>query len=704
MALTEDNKRSKMAPEVGPPILQTLSSNPEYFLQPTSELHADVLASAKHFLDPVASGISHAQQAKGKRKRGDSTSGGASQPLRLQEIHVNGFTPQLVWEQAQRVLKSCSSVTANDAAVAKTAAAANAKAVDKTTGTPSSGSEEDQVTDEGSDAGMQDEELDELEDGVHEDDLSVASSDIRSSVNNKDEEEIEEGEDEDEDGDEGVPGDNAQTALRPDRFGLNDGFFSIDEFNKQTAFFEHRDNKKDADGNEEDEEAVDWNEDPFRVLGLEEEDEELNGDVGEDIGDDDDDDEDLDALDDGSYEMPIDDETGDPRDIRYDEFFDPPELSAPQKQKASKLGDKPKLRQAEDGADDDEVGRAMSDVRRDLFDHESDDEDDGSDDAYGNADAVNLKGLSTHEQRRVKLADEIRKLETSNVAKKDWTVSGEARGADRPQNALLEEHLEFEHAGKPVPVITAEMTDDIEAQIKQRIIAKEFDEVVRRNPLAVAEQQRGSKKSGKFELDDSKPQQSLAETYEADHMRATDPGYVDVKDAKLKKEHDEIRQLWNNVSSQLDTLSNWHYKPKTPGLNINVVQDVDTIKMEDVRPSGAGGATTSAMLAPQEIYAPGDDGKNRGEVLPQSGTAVAKDEMSREAKSRRRKREKQKLKKAGRPAPKPEGAAAQKQQVVSDLKKGSVKVIGKGGRLNDVEGREAGGLSTVKDKPSTLKL
>ena len=40
---------------------------------------------------------------------------------------------------------------------------------------------------------------------------------------------------------------------------------------------------------------------------------------------------------------------------------------------------------------------------------------------------------------------------------------------------------------------------------------------------------------GRVEVDQTKPQQSLAELYENDHLRATDPSYVDPKNEKLKK-------------------------------------------------------------------------------------------------------------------------------------------------------------------------
>lgn len=654
-----------MGSVAGPSILQILSSNPEHFLKPAAQLHADTLASAKHFLDPLAFGINQEQQAQKKRKRSNSTG-----VLRLQEVHVDGFTPQQVWEQAQRVLKACSQVTGRDSATVKASAISeeesNEDSLDENDleGLDEEGSDADMPDDEE----MEDMEVDEDENG--DEDLSIAESDMRSDMDASD--------------DEG-PG-RAPSTFQPDRFGLNDGFFSIEDFNKQSAFFEHQDTKNTVDNDDDD--AVDWDADPF-TGGMDDEDgdddeeDEEDGPVFGEPVDDEDEDDDIDM--DGAVQLEDDDEDEkeDPRNVRYKDFFDPPPLSQKQK-KPSKKSKKSESRETGEGLDE-AVNRAMSDVRRDLLDDESEGGEFDSD-MESEGGAINLKGLSTHEQRRIKLADEIRKLEAGNVAKKDWQVSGEAVAADRPHNALLGEDLEFEHIGKPVPVMTAEITDEIEALIKQRVIAKEFDDIIRRHPLSADQ---GATKRPRFELNDSKAQQSLAELYEADHLKATDAGYVDAKDAKLKKEHDEIKELWAKVSSQLDTLSNLHYRPKRPTANINVVQDVATISMEDVRPSGAGGAGTEAMLAPQEVYAPGDDGKTRGEVVLKSGAAVAKDEMTREAKARRRRREKQKLKKSGQTGSKPQGAAAAKQEVVSDLKKGGVKVIGKEGRLKDVQGRDA---------------
>ena len=78
--------------------------------------------------------------------------------------------------------------------------------------------------------------------------------------------------------------------------------------------------------------------------------------------------------------------------------------------------------------------------------------------------------LSTHEQRLAELSKQIASLEAENVGDKDWTMIGEANARSRPQNSLLEEDLEFEHAAKQVPIITEEVTKSLEDRIKARIL------------------------------------------------------------------------------------------------------------------------------------------------------------------------------------------------------------------------------------------
>jgi U3 small nucleolar RNA-associated protein MPP10 len=251
--------------------------------------------------------------------------------------------------------------------------------------------------------------------------------------------------------------------------------------------------------------------------------------------------------------------------------------------------------------------------------------------------------------------------------------------------------LDFERAGKPVPLITEEVSEDIEALIKRRILAEEFDEIHRRRPDDLATGPR----RGRVELDDAKSGKGLAEIYEEQHLRETDPNFIEAKDEKLKKEHDEIAGLWKSVSAKLDSLSSSHFKPKPAAPNLEIRVDAPAIEMEDARPT-AGGDVAGSMLAPQEIYKPGDE-KTKTEVVTKSGLPVAREEMSREEKLSRRKRAKERAKKAGLNKPKlteqekekKKEQRGDKKQLLGDLKKGGVQVIGRKGVITDVEGKEA---------------
>lgn len=255
-------------------------------------------------------------------------------------------------------------------------------------------------------------------------------------------------------------------------------------------------------------------------------------------------------------------------------------------------------------------------------------------------------------------------------------------------NSLLEEDLEFERAGKPVPVVTAETTEDIEALIKRRILAKEFDEVIRRRP----EDMMGPPvRRGRLEdVEQTKDKKGLGELYEEDHLRRTDPNFVEAKDESLQKQHVEIQSLWRDICSKLDSLSSWHYRPKAPEPQLEVRVDAPTISMEDARPTGEVG---SSMLAPQEIYKVGEgakDVKGSGEVATRGGMPVVKGEMSREEKRRRRRREKERAKKSGTNAMVNTKTKAKKDkegEMLGTLKQAGVRVIDKKGELRDVTGK-----------------
>jgi U3 small nucleolar RNA-associated protein MPP10 len=706
-ALPQDSYQSPTAQG----ILAVLSTSTHTFLRPTPSLHASSILIAKKYLDPLALSIGELQQIRQqenrkKRKRGVLEGPDFESTLQLRQVYVDGFTVDQVWEQAKRVLDATNDTVQREL-VQYTERGHGDESNIVHDNSPSASTEEDLLEED--DGPM----LAELEDGGDNsglefgDDASTDAEEV--DVNGvADLNGVEEEQDDSEASD--LPG----RGFVQDPNGANDPFFDIDDFNRQTRFLENQDAKGDPDdGAASDEEEIDWSADhlapkhppPTSDSGVQdlfhsnvEDTEESEGEDGPTFGNavsDEDGDEDDHAV---EVEM---DSTANTNDVQYADFFAPP---PPKKSKSTRMRALPKT-QPQDlkgQSFEEDTERAMADVRRDIFEDAMSHEDDSEDAEQGGQGNAPKPNLSTHERQKAKLADEIRQLEAANVAKREWALSGEARAVDRPMNSLIEEDFEFERTGKPVPVITNEVSEDIEELIKRRILAKEFDELIRRHPDSV--KAAAQTRRGRVELDDTKAQQGLAELYEEDHLRATDPNFVDKRDDKLKREHDEISRLWQDISAKLDTLSNWHYKPKPQQASINVISDVPTISMEDARPSTGGAIGDNNMLAPQEMYAPGNDGKVQGEVLLKGGASMAKNEMTREEKLRRRRREKERAKKSGvQNKAGQSGKAAEKQEVLRDLKKGGVKVIGKKGDVKDVDGRKVSGRQTTKNG-DVLKL
>lgn len=676
------------------PTLPTVLSKPWSFLQPTDQLHAQIADSAKQILDPLAASIVDGQtlrrQINKKRKRVDADLDGVP-PLQLKNLYVAGFTSNQIWEQATRILESAGREVERDITLLArnyddlSSADEDELDVSDPEGSASESDDADSLSDDFSENALDDNDEEMIEESEHSDEELSESENIMDDAMSVDDSEEED------------PGTYVE-----DKFGLNDGFFSIDDFNKQTEQWERLDARgagNDADDSDDDE--IDWHANPMTGMGaisnpsdsrttqkdgMDDDDSEEDGPTfgNADLHGDSDSDEDaFDGEDAGMGGIE------NANDIRYADFFAPP----PRKASSKKARALPKTQPSVEVMEGD-VERAMADVRRDLFDEESEGE--GDDEEMDEAGDSNVP-RSTHEKQRARIADEIRRLEAANVAKKEWMLTGEARAVERPVNSLIEEDLDFERVGKPVPVVTNETTEDIEELVKRRILAKEFDEVIRRRPGAADVQ---SSRRGRFELADTKPQESLAEMYEADHLKATDANYVDPKNQKLMREHAEVTDLWKEISSKLDLLCNLNYKPQTPQVSINVVTDAPTIMMEDARPTAGSAVGGPSALAPQEIYAPGDDGRVAGEVVLKTGAVISKDEMSREEKARKRRQKKSQRKEGV--STKPSGKAAEKQQLVSDLKKGGVKVINKEGKVTDMSGSKVG--ATTKSSGDTLKL
>lgn len=691
-----------------------LNYAPHTFLQPSVSLHSSAVAVAKSLLDPLAADISsiqlERQRQNRKRKRHERYE--EEEPLRLKQLYTEGLELSQVWEQARRVVQAARKEI-EKALVDLQQVGQDYPPIGGVNGRPNNTS---RSFDENGEHSAHEGALDAIseDDAATFEEFGETSTEGRVDAGDAENEDIIE-EDEFEDLDEGedIQG-NGELIKDPN--GLNDGFFSIDEFNRQSQFLEQADARGDPDdGAASDEEEIDWAVDPLSgnpMPGVvingkdaaESEDEQSDAeDDGPTFGDMDLDapngtsDEEYGAADDDEFNLNDQNDLSNANNIMYADFFAPPPSKSAKKKGRSmphNFPSKPSNSREQLQVDEDDIERTIATVHRDIFSDEDEDGRNTDEEKWDPNDPESQR--STHERRQAALLSEIRKLEAQNVAKRSWTLSGEARSNERPLNSLLEEDIDFERTGKPVPVITKEVSEDIEALVKRRILNREFDEVLRRRPDEILTGLLG-RRGTLPEVDDTKSKRGLAELYEEEYQKRTDPNYVDARDEKLKKEHREIEQAWKEIASKLDSLCSWHYRPRPVEMSVQVRTDAPTVAMEDARPSGVGGvgAAEASQLAPQEVYRSGQ-GKEKDELVTKGGGVVKRDELTREQKLRQRRREKERLKKAmGNSklvaSTKGDAKKQEKQAVLTGLKKGGVTVIGRKGELLDVEGNVAKG-------------
>ncbi|KAK6000386.1 hypothetical protein QM012_003632 [Aureobasidium pullulans] len=681
-------------------LVKSLTSEPYTFLQPPTTLHTSSLDFLKQTLDPIAKSIAETQQqrlqeARKKRKRGQNDED--EEILRLKKVHVEGFAVEQVWEQARRIIDAARKEAQRnfDELAEKYAIDDSEDESEGQEGEDLSEDAESDIGEEGVDYEVEGEDVD----GEEEDDDE--EMDVDGEVDDYEESDIE-ADDDVEMGSEGESEAESEEAAEyiPDPHGLNDGFFSIDDFNKQSEFLEQADARGDNDFDDDDEEGIDWGANPLAASATvskaaQNDDDESDDEDGPTFGN-----VDLNApegFSDNEEEVEEGEMDGigslsNTNDVKYADFFAPPAKKARKNKKGRPNPHNFPAKQAspsgadEPAEDDEEMERTMEKVHRDLFDDVTDDEEDEE-----NLDPADPRSRrSAHERRQAALTEEIRRLEAANVAKRDWTLSGEARAADRPVNSLLEEDLEFERVGKPVPVITAEISESLEELIKRRILAEDFQDIIRRRPDDLATGNSSRRGRLDFELDDSKSKKSLAEMYEEEHLKATDPNYVDAKDEKTQKEQREIDALWRDISNKLDSLSSWHFKPRGPATQLDIRVDAPVVRLEDARPTAGVEAAGASQLAPQEIYKAGEAAeKAEAEIATRGGLVVNREEMSREERKRRRRRDKEREKKSLAnvdPSKKESKKTKERNGIISDLKKGGVKVIGNKGQITDVSG------------------
>ncbi|XP_078431493.1 U3 small nucleolar ribonucleoprotein [Wolffia australiana] len=245
----------------------------------------------------------------------------------------------------------------------------------------------------------------------------------------------------------------------------------------------------------------------------------------------------------------------------------------------------------------------------DADDHQEDDED---------LENQDQESLSTFEKQSRNLQAEIERIETENLAPKNWTMTGEVAAAKRPKNSALEVDLDFEHNRSRPPIVTEETTSIIEDVILKRIREGHFDDVQRRLSLPSK-----APKEVK-ELDDNKSKKGLAEMYEEEYAQSAGLASVPLSTSdELKK---EASFLFKKLCLKLDALSHFHFAPKPVIEDMSVQANIPALAMEEVAPLVVSDA---AMLAPEEIY---------------SGKSNVKEETELTQADRKRRRAKKKRK------------------------------------------------------------
>ncbi|CAI4034411.1 hypothetical protein SMKI_10G2020 [Saccharomyces mikatae IFO 1815] len=400
-----------------------------------------------------------------------------------------------------------------------------------------------------------------------------------------------------------------------DPYGINDKFFDLEKFNRETLASENFDEAAD--------EGEDAEIDYFQDVPSDEEEEEA---------------------------------------IYYEDFFDKPgEESVKNNLDINDSED-------DDQTNEKEYDSVMDKVKLDLF---ADEENESSAEEMGEDSG---KNLSTFEKQQVEIRKQIEQLEKEAVAEKKWSLKGEVKAKDRPDDALLTEELEFDRTAKPVPIITSEVTESLEDMIRRRIQDNNFDDLLRRTLLDITRKPQRPQ----FELSDTKSSKSLAEIYEDDYARTEDESALS---EELQKAHLEISELYTDLVYKLDVLSSVHFIPKPASTSLEIRVETPAISMEDAQPLYMSNASS---LAPQEIYNVGKAEKE-GEIRLKNGVAMSKGELTREDKNRLRRALKRKKSKANSSN---QTKKSKRNEVVDALSRAkNITVINQKGEKKDVSGK-----------------
>eukprot|EP01120_Amphizonella_sp_Union-15-10_P008342 TRINITY_DN2990_c0_g1_i4.p1 TRINITY_DN2990_c0_g1~~TRINITY_DN2990_c0_g1_i4.p1 ORF type:complete len:623 (-),score=184.18 TRINITY_DN2990_c0_g1_i4:25-1893(-) len=284
----------------------------------------------------------------------------------------------------------------------------------------------------------------------------------------------------------------------------------------------------------------------------------------------------------GSGEEEDEDEDFDPSKATYKDFFDPPE-------------------------------------RTDEKNGDGDDENEEND-----LENIDTSKLSKFEMHQLQLKKQIKNFENELVKEKSWQLMGEVVASKRPENSLLEEHLEFQQSAKPNPVITEEVTKTLEDIIKSRILDGAFDDVVRKINTDSTDHRPTA-----IELDQKKSEKGLAQIYEESYLKSTqNVNMVPVQSEQIQALHVKAATLFHRLSTKLDALSHAHYVPRKMDEQ-KIDSKTPAISMEEPIPVAVSNEET---IAPQDIYKSVRHLKSEAEITTAEKKAKRRKHKERNAK------------------------------------------------------------------------
>ena len=257
--------------------------------------------------------------------------------------------------------------------------------------------------------------------------------------------------------------------------------------------------------------------------------------------------------------------------------------------------------EVEDDLEDGEFGSEFSDGDPDEIAQVGQEDSSTDDDEEENEEPIEKKPrLGALARKLAALEEEIADIETKQVDKKHWTLTGEVTAKARPINSMLEANIElpFGHmAGKRLddsrelmvdendfdPEIPEKPKFDIELIIKQRVADRTFDDVTRRKlETVVHEHKPENRHEG---VDFEKSQLGLAEVYAKQYEK--DIFNQSEETGKVSAEKEGAKRVFAKLMHKLDCLTNFNFAPRPPVIKktgADGINDLPAMKLEEAIP------------------------------------------------------------------------------------------------------------------------